>query len=116
MGMTLLFFLLFYTFPAGMVLYWTRRTPSSSSSRSSDDCGGGRECDTPKSEPRSRMGSGVADRRRVRGFRLLALAQSPPASFSKERVTFKSDTLTLVGFLFKPDGPAVSRPDLEPRQ
>jgi membrane protein insertase Oxa1/YidC/SpoIIIJ len=23
MGMTLLFFLLFYTFPAGMVLYWT---------------------------------------------------------------------------------------------
>jgi membrane protein insertase Oxa1/YidC/SpoIIIJ len=22
-GMTLLFFLLFYTFPAGMVLYWT---------------------------------------------------------------------------------------------
>lgn len=23
MGMTLLFFLVFYTFPAGMVLYWT---------------------------------------------------------------------------------------------
>ena len=32
-------------------------------------------------------------------------AQAPPAAFSKERVTFKSDGLTLVGFLFKPDGP-----------
>lgn len=49
------------------------------------------------------MGSGVADRRRVvvSGFGPGAVA---PASFSKERVIFKSDTLTLVGFLFKPDG------------
>jgi carboxymethylenebutenolidase len=34
-----------------------------------------------------------------------ATAQSPSPSVSKERVTFKSDNLTLVGFLFKPDGP-----------
>jgi carboxymethylenebutenolidase len=33
-----------------------------------------------------------------------ATAQMPPAILSKERVTFKSDNLTLVGFLFKPDG------------
>jgi hypothetical protein len=33
-----------------------------------------------------------------------AMAQSPPTSVSRERVTFKSDGLTLVGFLFKPDG------------
>ena len=29
---------------------------------------------------------------------------APPATYTKERVTFKSDKLTLVGFLFKPDG------------
>jgi dienelactone hydrolase len=29
----------------------------------------------------------------------------PPASYTKERVTFKSDKLTLVGFLFKPNKP-----------
>jgi dienelactone hydrolase len=34
-----------------------------------------------------------------------AAAQAQSAAFSKERVTFKSDGLTLVGFLFKPDGP-----------
>jgi len=34
-----------------------------------------------------------------------APAQTQSAAFSKERVTFKSDGLTLVGFLFKPDGP-----------
>jgi len=34
-----------------------------------------------------------------------AMAQTPPVGFSRERVTFKSDTLTLVGFLFRPDGP-----------
>src|SRR6266849_2905396 len=33
-----------------------------------------------------------------------ATAQMLPAILSKERVTFKSDNLTLVGFLFKPDG------------
>jgi dienelactone hydrolase len=33
------------------------------------------------------------------------MAQTPPASLSKERVTFKSGSLSLVGFLFKPDGP-----------
>jgi dienelactone hydrolase len=33
------------------------------------------------------------------------VAQPSPAGVSKERVTFKSDQLTLVGFLFKPDGP-----------
>jgi dienelactone hydrolase len=34
-----------------------------------------------------------------------ARAQSaPPATYAKERVTFKSDNLTLVGVLFKPDG------------
>jgi len=33
-----------------------------------------------------------------------AIAQTPSAAFSKERVTFKSGSLTLVGFLFKPDG------------
>jgi len=32
-----------------------------------------------------------------------AMAQTS-AALSKERVTFKSDGLTLVGFLFKPDG------------
>ena len=35
----------------------------------------------------------------------VATAQAPPARLSKERVTFKSGNLTLVGFLFKPDGP-----------
>lgn len=34
-----------------------------------------------------------------------ATAQTPPARISRERVTFKSDGLTLVGFLFQPDGP-----------
>ena len=34
-----------------------------------------------------------------------AMAQPSPAGVSKERVTFLSDHLTLVGFLFKPDGP-----------
>jgi hypothetical protein len=34
-----------------------------------------------------------------------AMAQPSPAGVSKERVTFQSDHLTLVGFLFKPDGP-----------
>ncbi len=34
-----------------------------------------------------------------------AVAQPGPAGVSKERVTFTSDRLTLVGFLFKPDGP-----------
>jgi dipeptidyl aminopeptidase/acylaminoacyl peptidase len=34
-----------------------------------------------------------------------ATAQAPPARISRERVTFKSDGLTLVGFLFQPDGP-----------
>jgi dienelactone hydrolase len=34
-----------------------------------------------------------------------AVAQPSPVGVSKERVTFKSDRLTLVGFLFKPDGP-----------
>ena len=34
-----------------------------------------------------------------------ARAQPTPAGVSKTRVTFKSDDLTLVGFLFKPDGP-----------
>ncbi len=34
----------------------------------------------------------------------VATAQAPPARLSKERVTFKSGDLTLVGFLFKPDG------------
>jgi len=29
---------------------------------------------------------------------------APPATYTKERVTFKSGKLTLVGFLFKPDG------------
>ena len=33
------------------------------------------------------------------------MAQPSPAGVSKERVTFQSDHLTLVGFLFKPDGP-----------
>ena len=33
-----------------------------------------------------------------------APAQAQGAAFSKERVTFKSGGLTLVGFLFKPDG------------
>src|SRR6266850_2548096 len=33
-----------------------------------------------------------------------AMAQAQPAAFATERVTFKSDGLTLVGFLFKPDG------------
>src|SRR5206468_1706365 len=33
------------------------------------------------------------------------MAQPSPAGVSKERVTFHSDHLTLVGFLFKPDGP-----------
>ncbi|HEY7543193.1 MAG TPA: prolyl oligopeptidase family serine peptidase [Methylomirabilota bacterium] len=32
-------------------------------------------------------------------------AQTSRAGISKTRVTFKSDNLTLVGFLFKPDGP-----------
>jgi dienelactone hydrolase len=32
-------------------------------------------------------------------------AQTSRAGVSKTRVTFKSDNLTLVGFLFKPDGP-----------
>ena len=32
-------------------------------------------------------------------------AQPSPAGVSKERVTFKSGSLTLVGFLFRPDGP-----------
>jgi len=36
---------------------------------------------------------------------VLAWAQPSPAGVSKTRVTFKSDNLTLVGFLFKPDGP-----------
>jgi len=35
-----------------------------------------------------------------------ATAQSPPAALSRERVTFKSGTLTPVGFLFKLDGSA----------
>src|SRR5262245_10628807 len=30
---------------------------------------------------------------------------APPATYKKERVTFRSDNLTLVGVLFKPDGP-----------
>ena len=30
---------------------------------------------------------------------------APPATYMKERVTFRSDNLTLVGVLFKPDGP-----------
>ena len=30
---------------------------------------------------------------------------NPTPGYSKERVTFKSDGLTLVGFVFKPDGP-----------
>ena len=30
---------------------------------------------------------------------------APPASYTKERVTFKSDDVTLAGFLFKPGGP-----------
>jgi dienelactone hydrolase len=30
---------------------------------------------------------------------------APPATYTKERVTFKSDDLTLVGFLFKPSKP-----------
>src|SRR5215470_17549354 len=30
---------------------------------------------------------------------------APPATYTKERVTFKSDHLTLVGFLFKPNKP-----------
>jgi len=34
-----------------------------------------------------------------------AAAQPSPAGVSKERVTFKSGNLTLVGFLFRPDGP-----------
>jgi carboxymethylenebutenolidase len=34
-----------------------------------------------------------------------ARAQPSPAGVSKTRVTFKSDNLALVGFLFKPDGP-----------
>jgi len=34
-----------------------------------------------------------------------AVAQSSSAGLSKQRITFKSDNLTLVGFLFKPDGP-----------
>ena len=34
-----------------------------------------------------------------------ATAQTPPARISRERVTFKSDGLTLAGFLFQPDGP-----------
>ena len=34
-----------------------------------------------------------------------AAAQPSPAGLSKERVTFKSGDLTLVGFLFRPDGP-----------
>ena len=34
-----------------------------------------------------------------------ARAQPTPAGVSKTRVTFKSDNLTLVGFLFKPEGP-----------
>ena len=34
-----------------------------------------------------------------------ATAQTPPARISRERATFKSDNLTLVGFLFQPDGP-----------
>jgi dienelactone hydrolase len=39
-------------------------------------------------------------------FAAPACAQSvPPATHTKERVTFKSDKLTLVGFLFKPSGP-----------
>src|SRR5262245_39693155 len=54
---------------------------------------------------------------RARGWALAALivvaswypapatAQERPSAPSKERVTFKSDGLTLVGFLFKPDGP-----------
>jgi carboxymethylenebutenolidase len=33
-----------------------------------------------------------------------ATAQAQSAAWSKERVTFKSGSLTLVGFLFKPDG------------
>jgi poly(3-hydroxybutyrate) depolymerase len=33
-----------------------------------------------------------------------ATAQTQSAAISKERVTFKSGSLTLVGFLFKPDG------------
>src|SRR5882724_3935524 len=33
-----------------------------------------------------------------------AMAQAQPAAFAKQRGTFKSDGLTLVGFLFKPDG------------
>ena len=33
-----------------------------------------------------------------------AMAQAQSAAFSKARVTFKSDGLTLVGFVFKPDG------------
>jgi len=32
------------------------------------------------------------------------MAQAQSAAFSKARVTFKSDGLTLVGFVFKPDG------------
>ncbi len=34
-----------------------------------------------------------------------AVAQSSSAGLSKQRITFKSDNLTLVGLLFKPDGP-----------
>ena len=30
---------------------------------------------------------------------------APPATYMKERVTFRSDNLTLVGVLFKPEGP-----------
>ena len=33
------------------------------------------------------------------------MAQPSPAGVSKERVTFQSDHLTLVGCLFRPDGP-----------
>jgi hypothetical protein len=37
------------------------------------------------------------------GLPLLASAQTP-APAARERVTFRSDSLTLVGFLVKPDG------------
>ena len=44
----------------------------------------------------------------------VATAQAPPARLSKERVTFKSGNLTLVGFLFKPDS-GNSNPPLRDR-
>ncbi len=38
-------------------------------------------------------------------FAVARAQNAPPATYTKERVTFKSDNLTLVGVLFKPDGP-----------